>query len=110
MQTRREWEGVSECSDGYAGGGLHGDTYLAVLSATLRRQLLHKSVAGIRLERQALFAAELGAAHRVWENISVIADDQVLTRLLGRAVPAIDRLGGEYAVVMNDEGGRYVSQ
>jgi hypothetical protein len=62
VQARREREGVSEGPDGYAGSGLLGDTYLAVLATAFRRQLLHKPVAGTRLERQAVFAAEFGAA------------------------------------------------
>ena len=54
-----------------------------VPTAVFRRQLLHKPVTGTRLERQAVLAAECGAAQRARKNISVIADDQILAGFLG---------------------------
>ena len=58
----REREGVSKDSDRNAGSRFRGHAQLAVLTATLRRQLLHKSVAGVGMARQAVLAAECGTS------------------------------------------------
>ena len=58
-------------------------------ATSLRRQLLNKSVAGIGVERQPMFAAKLGTAQRRGKVVGVITDDDELRGLLRRAVPAI---------------------
>ena len=110
MQACRERKGVFENPDRYACSRLCGHTQLTLPATSLRRQLLNKSVAGIGVERQPMFAAKLGTAQRRGKVVGVITDDDELRGLLRRAVPAINGLGGEHTVVVDDEVSWHVSQ
>ena len=110
MQPGREWKSVPKDANRNAGSGLGTDAHLTVLAMSFRRELLDEAMAGVGIERQAVWATEFGTTQGPGEGVRVIADDHILSRFLGRAMPVIDGLAGQCAMVVDDEGGRDVGQ
>ena len=110
MQPGREWKSVPKDTNRNAGSGLGTDAHLTVLAMSFRRELLDEAMVGVGIERQAVWATEFGTTQGPGEGVRVIADDHILSRFLGRAMPVIDGLAGQCAMVVDDEGGRDVGR
>jgi hypothetical protein len=110
MEARREGKSKLKDANRDACSGLGTHTYLALQAMPLRRLLLNEAMAGVGIEGETVWTAELRTSVRFRKCSWVIAEDRILSRLVRGAVPVVDGCAGEHAVVVDDEGGWDVGQ
>jgi hypothetical protein len=110
MEARREGKSKLKDANRDACSGLGTHTYLALQAMPLRRLLLNEAMAGVGIEGETVWTAELRTSVRVRKRSGVIAEDRILSRLVRGAVPVVDGRAGEHAVVVDNEGGWDVGQ